>query len=247
METLLLIQSGFVLLTLVYFGWLLRLFWGGIQKTTWPGSQKKKTFLGILCGLFGWTVFVSVWSGSGVMADFTIFPFNFLPVLALPLITVIYFISTRRFSTVLMHVPVSSVIALQSFRFFVELLLWGLFVLDRLPVQMTFEGRNWDILAGITAPVVAWLASNKKLPKVGLVAWNLVCLALLINIVTIAILSTPSPLRVFMNEPSNTAVVYFPISWLPGLLVPLAYTLHLVSLKQLALQKSTPLPHPSAG
>jgi hypothetical protein len=36
-----------------------------------------------------------------------------------------------------------------------------------------------------------------------------------------------------MNEPANTIVAVFPISWLPGLLVPLAYTLHIFSLKQL--------------
>jgi hypothetical protein len=55
----------------------------------------------------------------------------------------------------------------------------------------------------------------------------------LLNIVITAILSTPSPWRVFMNEPANYVVTWFPISWLPGFLVPLAYYLHFISLKQM--------------
>jgi hypothetical protein len=42
----------------------------------------------------------------------------------------------------------------------------------------------------------------------------------------------PTPFRVFMNEPSNTIVAKFPIVWLPALLVPLAYGLHFLSLRQ---------------
>ena len=109
-----------------------------------------------------------------------------------------------------------------------------LFIAELLPEQMTFEGRNWDILAGFTAPIIAVLVSKGRISRTGIVIWNLVCLALLINIVTIAILSTPTPWRVFMNEPANYIVAYFPISWLPGFLVPLAYYLHFMSLRQMA-------------
>jgi hypothetical protein len=102
---------------------------------------------------------------------------------------------------------------------------------------MTFEGRNYDIMAGLTAPIVAFMIMKRSISKTSVIIWNLVCLGLLLNIVITAILSTPSPWRVFMNEPANYIVTYFPISWLPGLLVPLAYYLHLFSLKQVILQR----------
>jgi hypothetical protein len=115
-------------------------------------------------------------------------------------------------------------------------------LLTFLPVQMTFEGRNFDILVGVSAPLIAVLAFRGKLSKKALLIWNVACLGLLLNIVITAILSTPSPWRVFMSEPANDVVAYFPISWLPGLLVPLAYYLHLLSVKQL-LQSDRLTPH----
>ena len=39
-----------------------------------------------------------------------------------------------------------------------------------------------------------------------------------------------------MNEPANDIVTYFPMAWLPGLLVPLAYYLHFMSLRQVLLK-----------
>ena len=41
-------------------------------------------------------------------------------------------------------------------------------------------------------------------------AWNVLGLALLVNIVTIAILSTPAPFRYFMNDPPNLLPSTFP-------------------------------------
>jgi hypothetical protein len=117
-------------------------------------------------------------------------------------------------------------------------LLWLLFVASLVPENMSCEGRNFDILAGLTAPFIAWALRKNKISKTIAIVWNLACLGLLINIVTIAFLSTPSPIRVFFEEPSSSVVAVFPISFLPGFLVPLAYTLHFFSLKQLlSLQK----------
>ncbi|MEX2234228.1 MAG: hypothetical protein WD824_18835, partial [Cyclobacteriaceae bacterium] len=160
-------------------------------------------------------------------------PFNLMPVLAIPLIICVLFVASKGVGEILIHIPPENLIRLQGFRFFVEVLLWMLFIGDLLPVQLTFEGRNFDILAGISAPFIAILAKRGKISRGGLIVWNVVCLGLLLNIVITAILSTPSPWRIFMNEPANYIVTYFPISLLPGFLVPLAYYLHFVSLKQL--------------
>jgi hypothetical protein len=118
----------------------------------------------------------------------------------------------------------------------VEVLLWILFIDGLLPEQMSFEGRNFDILAGLTAPIIVWFIRTEKISRNALILWNIVCLGLLTNIVIIAILSTPTPVRIFFEEPSNTIVTYFPVSFLPGLLVPLAYTLHFFSLRQLFIR-----------
>lgn len=238
---LLLTQLGFVILTLVYCWIFLREIKKGIHTSGWDIDRKRKLFNTILFSLIGWGVFVSIWSLSGIMGDFSRFPFNFMPVIAIPLITVVLTLFSERTSEILRNIPIANLIYIQSFRFFVEILLWALLVAHVAPEQMTFEGRNFDILTGLTAPLIAWLAFRNRISRTGLIIWNLICLGLLINIVTVAILSTPSPWRIFMNEPANTIVTIFPVSFLPGFLVPLAYTLHFLSLKQLLSGKSASL------
>lgn len=128
---------------------------------------------------------------------------------------------------------------LHTVRIPVEIGLWLLFLNGAVPELMTFEGRNYDILAGITAPIVAVLAFRKKvIGKTGLLIWNFVCLALVLNIVINAILAVPTPFQQWGFEQSNIAVLYFPFTWLPGCIVPLVIFAHLVSIKQLILNKS---------
>ncbi|MGC4020816.1 MAG: hypothetical protein QM734_02165 [Cyclobacteriaceae bacterium] len=230
------IFAGFAALTIGSYFFLFNEFKKAAALTNWVESKRKK-FLSILAlSLIGWIVFVSIWSLSGRIGNFSIFPLNLIPILAIPLITIIAFTFSKTAKEILVRIPTQNILRLQSFRFFVELLLFALFVENVAPIQMTFDGRNFDVISGITAPIIAFLYTKGKISKFILVVWNLTCLALLINIVAIAILSMPTPLRVFMNEPSNTIVTVFPVSWLPGLLVPLAYGLHFLSLRQLSLK-----------
>ena len=112
------------------------------------------------------------------------------------------------------------------------------FVNGRIPVQMTFEGRNFDMITGILALPVGYLLAKRKMhaPKLA-VAFNILGLLLLTNILVIAVLSMPTPLRYFMNEPANTLVAQFPFILLPGVLVPIAYTMNIFSLRQLLVKE----------
>ena len=230
-------QIGFVALTAVFFYLLYREFKIALPATSLLEAQQKKFLTTFMVILVGWAVIVSTVSIAGVMGNFSIFPFNFGPFLLLPMAIVLLFTFSRTLKEILPHIHPARIIRLQVFRVFVEILLWFLFLDQVLPVQMTFEGRNFDVLSGLTAPLIAFLVFRNKLSKQVLIIWNLACLALLINIVSIAILSMPTPFRYFMNEPSNTIVAEFPISWLPTFLVPLAYMLSFISIRQLTLKK----------
>ena len=59
-------------------------------------------------------------------------------------------------------------------------------------------------------------------------------LALLIAIVTIAILSSPVPFRTFDAGPANTYVTGFPGVWLPAVLVQAALLGHLLVFRRLS-------------
>lgn len=116
----------------------------------------------------------------------------------------------------------------------VELVLYWLFMQKTIPELMTFEGRNFDILSGISVPIIYYFGFVKQnLSKKVLILWNFVCLALLVNIVTHAILSVPTPFQKLAFEQPNVAILYFPFLLLPACLVPLVLFAHLASLRQL--------------
>ena len=116
----------------------------------------------------------------------------------------------------------------------VELVLLWLFQHGQVPQLMTFEGRNFDILSGITAPIIAWLAfRNGQTNKTLLIIWNIFGLILLINIVSHAALSLPSPIQQLAFEQPNRAVLSFPFIWLPSTVVPIVLFCHLASFYQL--------------
>lgn len=103
---------------------------------------------------------------------------------------------------------------------------------------MTFEGRNFDILSGISAPFIYYFGFIKyKLSNKILLAWNILCLGLLINIVTNAVLSLPYPFQQFAFSQPNIAILYFPFIWLPAVIVPIVLLSHLASIRVLILQQ----------
>lgn len=116
----------------------------------------------------------------------------------------------------------------------VELVLFGLFLHRAVPQLMTFEGRNFDILAGLTAPVVYFLAFRRqRLGPQALLLWNVLSLGLLLNVVANAVLSAPSPFQRFAFEQPNVAILHFPFVWLPACVVPLVLLAHLAEMRRL--------------
>ena len=131
----------------------------------------------------------------------------------------------------------AALIGFQAFRLPLEGLLWWFHRQGRLPVQMTFAGRNWDVLTGISALAVAALIRNGRLGTRAALIWNLAGLALLLNIMAVAVLSLPGPLNRFPGEPENTLVLHFPYVWIPALFVMAAFFGHLLVFRKLLMPK----------
>jgi len=125
-------------------------------------------------------------------------------------------------------------IGFQSFRIPVELWLHRLYQEGVVPVQMTYAGRNFDIVSGLLALALFLWAMKRRPPRWAVWMFNIIGLALLVNIVVIAMLSAPTPLRRFFNEPANTFVADVPYVWLPAFLVQAAWFGHLLVFRWLA-------------
>lgn len=121
------------------------------------------------------------------------------------------------------------------FRLPLELIVFtGLASAGYIPEVMTFHQNNFDILVGISAPIIAYLYFNRRsISWKFLLSWNIVSLLLLINVTFIAILATPYPFQQIGFEQPNIAVLHFPFILLPTLLVPIAYFCHIVSIIKL--------------
>jgi hypothetical protein len=130
--------------------------------------------------------------------------------------------------------PLAALVGLQSFRFPLEVVMHAAAERGIMPMQMSYSGRNFDIVTGITAALLAaWLRFGR--PARAIVwAWNVMGLVLLTNIVTVAVLSMPMFAR-FGSTPDrlNTFVANPPYILLPTVLVLAAWAGHLIVFRAL--------------
>src|SRR5450631_2593318 len=167
---------------------------------------------------------------------------RFLLLILLPLIFMLLLISTNRGRNLSGQLDLRWLTLIHVLRIPVELVLFWLFIHQAVPRIMTFEGRNPDILTGLTAPFIYYFGFVKRqLPLNIILAWNFVSLGLLLNIVVIAILSMPFPIQQFGFGQPDIALFYFPFVWLPGCLVPLVISAHLISIRRLMNRKAMTL------
>jgi len=149
----------------------------------------------------------------------------------------VYFAFFRQSFIVKLSLPILTLLSVV--RLPVEIVLHWLYEAGQVPRVMTFEGWNFDILSGLTAPIIYWLAfRNGKTNRPLLIAWNIAALVLLTNIVTIAVLSFKGPMQRLAFDQPNVGVTYLPFIWLPALVVPIVLFAHLASLWQLLVRRS---------
>jgi hypothetical protein len=98
--------------------------------------------------------------------------------------------------------PTSYLVAFQAFRLPLELLIHAWVVQRVIPGTMTWTGLNFDIATGALAIVAAPLAGKSKI-----IAWafNIVGFALLLNVVFVALLSSPLPFAWPVTPPLELA------------------------------------------
>jgi hypothetical protein len=136
--------------------------------------------------------------------------------------------------------PVAALVGYQGFRVVVELLLHRAYREGLMPVQMSYSGRNFDIISGITALALGgWLATGHSSRRL-VAAWNTLGVLLLANILIVALLSAPTPFRVFMNEPANVWITHAPWVWLPTVMVFAALFGHVAVYRRLVSEGATP-------
>ena len=207
------------------------LFYSAI-KSSQTGSMHA---IPILVGLTAWLILQAVLTLNNFYNTNTRnLPPNFALLVLPPLLTILILFLTKKGLAFIDSLPLVRLTYLHIVRIPVELVLYWLFLNKAVPEVMTFAGRNFDIIAGISAPLIAWLGFRKQiLSRRKILIWNFIALGLLFNIVITAALSAPFRFQQLGFDQPNIAVLNFPFTWLPGFIVPVVLFSHLVSISQL--------------
>ncbi len=186
---------------------------------------------GLLIGLGAWMLFQAYLAFSGFYEVQTTPP-RFVALGVPPTLFIAGLFLTARGRAFIDSLDVARLTLLHTVRIAVEVVLYFLFAAKAIPELMTFAGRNLDIVAGLTAPLVYYYGFVRKiLPSSSVMLWNLTCLGLLLNIIVMAILSAPSSIQQLAFDQPNLAITHFPYVWLPSVVVPIVLFSHLVVIR----------------
>jgi len=182
-------------------------------------SQKSMHILFILVP---WLILQSVLSLGGFYQKTQTGPPRLLLMVGPPIILIIILFATRVGRRFIDRLDPAMLVLIFIIRIPMELVLYGLFLDKMIPQGMSFAGGNLDIFSGLSAPLIYYFGFQKKqLNRRIILLWNLICLGLLLAVVIHAILAVPSPFQKLDFDQPNLAILYFPYTLLPSLVVPL--------------------------
>lgn len=133
-------------------------------------------------------------------------------------------------------VPLWALVAFQGFRLPLELILHSWYRQGTLPVQLTFEGRNFDICTGCLALLVGWGLRHRWWGWQWAAAFNLFGFLLLCQVMRIALGSAPWPLRTFPEDQLVLLMFYAPYTWILPCAVSAALLGHLLTLRAILVR-----------
>lgn len=166
-------------------------------------------------------------------------PPRFLLLVMPPILFIILLFATNKGRIFIDSLDIKALTLLHIVRVPVEIVLFWLFIYKMIPELMTFEGRNFDVISGISAPLIYYFGFvQKQLSNKIIIIWNVLCLMLLFNIVINAVFSAPFPFQKFAFDQPNIAILYFPFNWLPSCVVPIVLFSHIVVIRQLLKVKT---------
>jgi hypothetical protein len=107
-----------------------------------------------------------------------------------------------------------------------------LMAMGRVPALWALPAGTGDVLVAATAP---WIARHIDTPhgKRRAITWNLLGVLDLVVAVALGVMTNPGAGQVFTTSPTSELLTEYPLALVPTFLVPLAFTIHVVSLLQL--------------
>jgi hypothetical protein len=152
-----------------------------------------------------------------------------------PLVLIIVILVTPAGTRFTRRLDLRTLHLLHIVRIPVEICLYWLSLRKAVPELMTFAGNNLDIITGITVPILYFTCFQRRIVRSMnvLLAWNIIGLVMLGNIIINGLLSAPTVFQQLAFDQPNIAILYFPFVWLPCFIVMAVLFSHLVMIKRL--------------
>ncbi len=190
-----------------------------------------------ITGVLFFLVIPGVLAAQGLLADFSDFPPSLFKVLVTLFILTLIAVATPWGERLVRNTPISILICAQTFRFLPEIFLVLAYREGTAPIQMTMHGKNLDIITAVIS-LILFLRWKKIRQHLQLAMFHTAAgLLLLLNVVATAILSMPSPIRIYDNSPSTAFIGTFPNIWLPSVHVVAALLLHGLTIRKIIQQR----------
>jgi hypothetical protein len=182
-----------------------------------------------------WLLLTGILSLKGIFQNTSAIPPRLAFIMIPALIVIVLLLATKKGRSFTDELDLRKITLVHIVRIPVEITLFLLASRKVVPGLMTFAGRNFDILSGLTAPIIYFICfKNLQVTKRKLLlGWNFICLVLLLNVVINAVLSLPYPFQQFAFDQPNIAVLYFPFTWLPCFVVVIVLYSHLAAIRKL--------------
>lgn len=181
--------------------------------------------------LLVWLSWVGILGLSGRLADLTLRPPAIAYIIGPLVVFMVLVLTTHWGGTFAMSFPIRLLLGAQVFRVAVEILLHLLWQDGQIPRMLTWDGANFDVVIGLTAPFVAWVVARGRAGRLLAQAWTVAGVVMLANVVVRSVLTAPGPLQLLVTEVPNQLPGQFPYVYLVGFLAPLALLLHLMAIR----------------
>lgn len=134
--------------------------------------------------------------------------------------------------------PQPFLISLQLFRAMGIVFLWQMEA-GKLPATFAIPAAYGDMITGVAAPIVAFIYLRKiPLSKILAILWNVFgILDLVMSIALGVVLVFPAPFQLFAVTPTTEVMTMFPMVLVPVYAVPLAFIMHVFSMRKLLKEK----------
>lgn len=228
------LKSAYIILFIVLWALILFIHNSALKKINVQPKMRQKKLLISSMVLALWLVIQYIISENGFYHNLSLPPriplFMILPLF----LFIIIFLNKKKQSPIIHAVPIYLPIAYQSFRAIIEPLFYFTFLQGILPIQVTFEGVNYDVLLGISAIFMGLYAFRKNASKKLLIVWNFIGIGVVAFAAFTFISSFYFP-SIWGQENSVISQEFnqFPFLLLPLFFMPSAIFMHVLSIIQL--------------